>query len=415
MRIAVVTSSFPRFRGDGVGSFIYSLMHRLTLLGHEVTVLAPYDPKVVPDWQSAVKVKRVRFIWPDAWSRLGHAQSLDSDVELKWHAYPLVALFSLFSILRMRTEVKNEQTDILYAQWLLPGGFIGAAVSRLTGVPLVLGVHGSDVFVAEQHRVFHPVVRFVLKTACGVIACSGDLAKRVVGLGMPQAQVSVVPYGVDIERYHPEEQAARVPGAKATIPDGKKVVLAMGRLVYKKGFSTLLQAAPQVLAKCPDTTFVIAGEGDLRAKLEALAESLGVREHVVFAGHVPWDQTPAALASADVLVVPSVLDEAGNVDGLPNVLLESMASGCAIVASEVAGIPEVIKDGENGLLVPQRDEQALADAICTLLSDPLMRQRLGHAARATAVNGLSWAHTADRVARILESCLGNRGQAPVSG
>jgi glycosyltransferase involved in cell wall biosynthesis len=388
-------------------------MHSLTNLGHDVTVVAPYDPRVVPDWQSAVRVKRVRFIWPDSWSQVGHAQSLDSDVQLKWHAYPLVALFSLFSILRLRTEVKREQTDIIYAQWLLPGGFIGAAVSRLTGVPLVLHVHGSDVFVAERHRAFHPVVRFVLNAACCVIACSGDLANRVAGLGMPQDRVTVVPYGVDIERYDPDQRAERVPGPEATIPDRGQVVMVMGRLVHKKGFSTLLQAAPQVLAKCPDTTFVIAGEGDLRAKLEALAESLGIQQHVVFSGHIPWDQTPAVLTKADVFVVPSVLDEAGNVDGLPNVLLESMASGCAIVASEVAGIPEVIKDGENGLLVPQRNEQALADAICTLLSDRQVRQRLGHAARATAVNGLSWAHTAERVARILGSCLERSDHVPV--
>jgi glycosyltransferase involved in cell wall biosynthesis len=107
---------------------------------------------------------------------------------------------------------------------------------------------------------------------------------------------------------------------------------------------------------------------------------------------------------ADVFVVPSVLDEAGNVDGLPNVLLESMASGCAIVASSVAGIPDVIRDGENGLLVPQRDERALAEAICTLLDDLSLRQRLGDAARATAVGRLSWIHTGERVARILRAC-----------
>lgn len=414
MKISVITSSFPRYRGDGVGSFIYSLMSSLGQLGHDVTVLAPYDPDVVPDWQSDVAVTRVHFTWPNSWSRLGHAHSLAGDVRLKWHAYPLVALFSFFSTLALRAEVKRHGADVIYAQWLVPGGFIGAMVSHLTGIPLVVSVHGSDVFVAEKHGILHPIARFIFRKACHVIACSSDLAQRVAVLGMPQNRITVVPYGVDIERYEPDIRSAEATRGDLSIPDGRKIVMVMGRLVYKKGFSYLLRAIPLVLAQSPGTTFVIAGEGDLHADLAALAESLGVQEHVLFAGHIPWDQTPRHLAMADVFVVPSILDEAGNVDGLPNVLLESMASGCAVVASRVAGIPEVIDDGKNGLLVPQRDEGALAEAICTLLNDASLRQRLGDAARATAVGSMSWMHTAKRVARILQACT-DRNPEPMVG
>jgi glycosyltransferase involved in cell wall biosynthesis len=405
VRIAVISSSFPRFRGDGVGSFIYSLTRSLVRLGHDVTVLAPHDPAVVPDWQSEVAVRRVRFIWTDSWSRLGHARSLASDVHLKWHAYPLVALFSFFSIVQLSAEIRRHGADIIHAQWLIPGGFIGAVASWLTGVPLVISVHGSDVFVAERHRLFRPVTHLIVRTACHVIACSGDLASRVVVLGMPHERVTVIPYGVDVERYKPDPQLARTLRASLPVPDGQNVVMAMGRLVHKKGFSYLLRAAQPVLAQCPNTTFVLAGEGDLRAELEQLAQSLDVRQHVLFVGHIPWDQTPGYLAMADVLAVPSVIDEAGNVDGLPNVLLESMASGCAIVASNVAGIPEVIQDGENGLLVPQRDERALGKAICRLLQDPLLRQRLGHAARKSAGDLLDWQQIGERVVQVLQACV----------
>jgi glycosyltransferase involved in cell wall biosynthesis len=259
--------------------------------------------------------------------------------------------------------------------------------------------------VAERHRSFHPAARFVFGATCQVIACSGDLARRVVELGMPEDRVKVVPYGADVERYATVHQSAPTLRTDLSILEDQQVVMVMGRLVYKKGFSYFLRAAPHVLAQCPGTIFVVAGEGDLRTELEELAKAMHIRENVLFTGHIGWDQTPKYLAMSDIFVVPSILDDAGNVDGLPNVLLESMASGCAVVASNVAGIPEVIDDGENGLLVAQRDEHALAEAICRLLNDPELRQRLGAAARATVVGSLSWTHVGDQVAHILHACV----------
>ena len=406
MKIAIITSTYPRYRGDGAGSFIHSLSASLTQLGHDVTALAPYDPHVVPDWQSQVNVKRIRYIWPNSWSVLGHARSLAGDVRLKWHAYPLVILFSIVAILRLWRQVARQRADVIYAQWLLPGGFIGAIVSRLTGVPLVVSLHGSDVFVAERLLVFRPGVRFIFRAACHVIACSADLASRAINLGLPSNKITVVPYGADVNRYTPDPQTGQALRAKLSIPQSRNVVMVMGRLVYKKGFSHFLCAIPAMLNHCPDTHFIVAGDGDLSAELQALAERLHIREHVLFTGHIPWDQTPSYLAMADVFVVPSVLDKAGNVDGLPNVLLESMASGCAIVASRVAGIPQVVRDGDNGLLTPPTDEAALANAICALLTDPGMGRRLGQAARATVTGQLSWTHIGTRVATILQSCAG---------
>ena len=404
MKIAVITSSYPRYQGDGVGSFIHSLMRTLAQLEHNVTVLAPHDPAAVQEWQAEVDVRRVRFIWPDSWSVLGHARSLSGDISLKWHAYPLVILFSFFAILGLWREVRRQQPDVIYAQWLLPAGLIGAVASRLTGVPLVISVHGSDVFVAERRRMARPAARYALRNCCHLIACSRDLARRAVNLGMRSDRVTTIPYGVDVERYKPDNELARTLRAALQLSEEQHVIMAMGRLVYKKGFSYLLEAMPGVLAQFPDAVLLIAGQGDLRTELELLADSLGIRQQVVFAGHVAWDQTSSYLAAADLLVLPSILDQAGNIDGLPNVLLESMASGRAIVASKVAGVPDVITDGENGLLVPEKDAEALAAAICTLLRDPSLRQRLGEAARATTLDHLSWTHVAKQVVAVLRSC-----------
>lgn len=405
MKISVVTSTYPRYQGDGVGSFIHSMSASMVQLGHTVTVFAPYDPEVVSDWQSDVDVRRVRFVWPNRWAKLGHARSLSGDVRLQWHAYPLVMLFSAVAILHLLHHTRREKPDVIYAQWLVPGGFIGAVVSRITGIPLVVSLHGSDVFVAERYKIFRPLVRFIFRTACHVIACSTDLAQRAIGLGLPAAHATVIPYGVDIDRYVPAPQSRSRIREQLSISDAQPVIMAMGRLVYKKGFSYFIRAAALVLKQFPMAHFIIAGDGDLRHELENIAQSLSIGDNISFIGHIPWADTPAHLAMVDILVVPSVIDQAGNVDGLPNVLLESLASGCAVIASRVAGIPEVIEDGKNGLLVPQKDEGALASAIRRLLADADLRRRLGNTARQMAVAQLSWGQTTTYMASILQACV----------
>ena len=233
MKIAIVTSSYPRYKGDGVGSFIHSLSASLTQLGHRVTVLAPHDPAVIADWQSIVDVRRVHFVWPERWSHLGHGQSLESDVRLKWHAFPLVSLFSLATMMSLLQLIKREKPDVIYAQWLVPGGFIGAIASALTGCPLVISLHGSDVFVAERYRILRPIMRFIFKQARQLIACSPDLAQRAIGLGFPAECVTVIPYGVAVEAYTPQpESRARIRAALG-VGETTPVVIAMGRLVYK--------------------------------------------------------------------------------------------------------------------------------------------------------------------------------------
>src|SRR5262249_46626759 len=142
----------------------------------------------------------------------------------------------------------------------------------------------------------------------------------------------------------------------------------------------------------------IAGAGDLH---ETLARRIGeTAAPVTLAGPLDRDDVAAALALADVVAVPSVVDRAGNVDGLPNTLLEALAASRAVVASRVAGIPDVIVDGVNGLLVPPGDPGPLRAALVRLLADPALRSRLGSAARETAGREHGW----DAVGRQLEEC-----------
>jgi glycosyltransferase involved in cell wall biosynthesis len=404
MHIASITSSYPRYSGDGVGSFIHSLSSTLSAQGHQVHILTPYNPQSSKEWLAQWKVEPVFFMRPKKWSLLGHSRSLSGDLSLRWHSYPLVALFTFFAFFRLLRLVKEIQAQVIYAHWLIPGGFIGALVARVAKTPLVVSLHGSDVFVAERYPFLKPLIRFIFREVCRVTACSNDLAIRVTKLGLPPKKVTVIPYGVSAECFKPDPLTGQKAREKLAIPLTAKVVVALGRLVRKKGFDFFIHSIPLILASQPNTLFFIGGDGDLSSELQGLADSLNLRDHLFFPGHIPWQETQSYLNMADVVVVPSVIDASGNVDGLPNVLLEAMAAGCAIVASQVAGIPDIIQNNRNGLLVPPGEACALASAVISILENPILGKGLKEAARKTVEADLEWSHIGQRLSTILENC-----------
>jgi glycosyltransferase involved in cell wall biosynthesis len=300
---------------------------------------------------------------------------------------PLVALSLRHTVARLLRETRY---DVLHAHWLVPNAALVSDFARREHVPLVVSLHGSDVFMAERFAPARLLARTALERASAVTACSGDLSARAQRIGGAVERFTTVPYGVDVEAFSPAVATQGV-RARLGVPEGAPLVLALGRLVEKKGFRHLIDAAAGL---GPDVHVAIAGQGDLREPLERQARERGVR--LLLPGNLERSLMAAALATADVVAVPSVVDQAGNVDGLPNTLLEALASGRAVVASRVAGIPEVLSDGRNGLLVPQQDPDALRAALGRLLADSALRACLGQAARSYAVEHLTWAAAARR-------------------
>lgn len=394
----MITSSYPRHAGDGVGSFVGSLARALVTLGHDVHVVAPHDPAVGPMDHGGVQVHRFRYAPREHLHLVGHGRALEADRRLKPVVPFLMPGFvAAASALALRLH-RQKRFDLLHAHWALPSGAIAGIVARLTCLPLVISLHGSDVYVMERNRLYAAVARSGFRRASAVTACSEDLRRRAAAMGLEATRVSVIPYGVDAARYasgHGSRLRRRL-----GVPDSARVIGALGRLVHKKGFSSLLSAMPRVLGDVPDAYCVIGGEGDMREALTTQAERLGVGQRVLFPGHIHWQDTPDYYAMCDVVAVPSIVDVQGNVDGLPNVLLEAMASGRAVVASRVGGIPSVIEDDVNGMLVPAGDEESLASRLRMTLRDPELRGRLGARAHESMARSHDWSAVAERVASI---------------
>jgi glycosyltransferase involved in cell wall biosynthesis len=373
--------------------FVESIARAVAARGHSVDVVLPHHPDLRRGEETALRFFPYRYAPRASWSRWGYAQSLRSDVSVRPEAFLLAPLAALAVRREVAHRLREERYDVVHAHWLVPNAALVAGVVRAHHAPFVVSLHGSDVFVAERLGLARGLARRALAAAGSVTACSADLHRRGVALGARPERTRTVPYGVDVERFSPL-RADRTLRSRWGIPAGAAMVIAVGRLVEKKGFATLVEAARRV----EGVHVVVAGEGDLRPALEEQARAAGDRVH--FVGALDRDTVARALAAADVVAVPSVVDAAGNVDGLPNTLLEALASGRAVVASRVAGIPEVVEDGVAGMLVPAGDAEALATALRQLAADPALRERLGQQARQGAIERYGWS----LAARSFEEC-----------
>jgi glycosyltransferase involved in cell wall biosynthesis len=402
-RIVMVASSYPRFAGDSVGSFMEPIAQGIAARGHEVHLVAPWHPKWNrPKVDRGVHFHLFHYAPVNALNTFGYAEGMRADVRLRASAVavaPLAVLAGWFKALRV---AQKKRATIIHAHWVIPGGVIGAAAAG--SIPLVISLHGSDVFVAERHSIARLAARTALRRARWVTACSEDLRLRAVKLGADGARSNVIPYGVDSEHFRPDTNLRSRGRELLGIADNRPLIFSVGRLVKKKGFEYLIDAAAILKAQHPLLCVAIAGEGDLDTSLRARARAAGVGDIVRFLGVVSHDVVPTLLAAADVAVAPSVHDDAGNVDGLPNTVMETMASGAPLVATPAGGIGTIATDGVTARLVSERDVRALAYAIDQLLRDRPAATLMGLRARELVCRHHSWGRVAEDFEAVYARC-----------
>jgi glycosyltransferase involved in cell wall biosynthesis len=399
----MVTTSYPRFPGDSVGTFMEPIAKGVAARGHEVHVVAPWHPRITRGKvEDGVFFHFFRYAPVAALNVFGYAAGLRADVRLKgaaWLAAPLALAAGWFKAMRV---AQKRRATVMHGHWVVPGGVIAAAARP--ALPLVVSLHGSDVFVAERTPPAGAAARRVFARAGFVTACSDDLARRAVALGAPSDRTEVVPYGVDSARFKPAPEWRAALRAHAGIGSEQPLVVAAGRLVRKKGFEYLIDA----MRGLETAHLVIAGDGDLAGELRDRAIRAGAANRIHFLGNVAQDDVGAWFGAADVIAIPSVRDDSGNVDGLPNTALEALASGTAVVATSAGGLGSVIVDDRTGSVVPERDSASLSAAIAALLHDAARRARLGAAGRELVAARFGWAVAAERFESAYDRALAFR-------
>lgn len=407
MKVCLITHAYPRFPSDTTAPFVEMTAETLQKSGVDVTVLTPDTPKFDrTNVDYTVNLKTYRYFYPRCLQRLGYSNTLVNDCELKRYVYLLSPFMFLSGMLHLFRLHRKHRFDLIHAFWLLPNGFVGAVISKLCKVPLMVALRGSDIFIAKQNPVFKAMARWTLKQASMVTSVTPAFFPDLETFGVPAGKRRLIPNGSHPRLFptppHSELVALR---QELLIPEGDVVIFALGRIVLKKGFDLLIQALPLVQKKVPNVTVIIGGDGTDLGRLKMLVKELGVSASVRFPGTINRPDVPAYFHLCDIFTLPAIFDPKGNVDGCPNVILEAMACGKPVVASDISGIPVIVKEGETGILVEEKNVTELASALVALLTDKTKREQFGLAGQQRILNELTWEKAIEQIKDVYQHCV----------
>jgi glycosyltransferase involved in cell wall biosynthesis len=310
----------------------------------------------------------------------------------------------LATIVRLWRLVRTGRFTVVHSQGARADFFARMASLVVPGVRLVSTVQMPvDGFAVSRVRgsVYRFFDRLARTRVDRFIVVSQALKRRLVeSWGVPEARVALIHNGVETDRLVPASDSddRRRLRQDLGLPEHARLLCAVGRLVWQKGFEHLLLALPGVLARVPEVGLAIVGEGPLRAELEGRARRLGLAERVRFLGF--RSDVPSLLRGCDVLAVPSLQE------GFPMITLEAMALGVPIVASDIEGVAEQLDHDREALLVPPGEPKALTGALLALLQDSALRRRLGEAARRRAVEAFDASRAISATRRLYAELAG---------
>ncbi len=395
--LLILTSTFPRWPGDREPPFVYELSRRLAR-HFTVHVLAPHAPGAEDiEEMDGIRVFRFRYFWGDGEKLAYEGGILPSLKQHPWR-FLLVPFFLLGELAALYRLLKSGCYEAIHAHWLLPQGFV-AILSRMCSgsrCPILCTSHGGDLF-ALKGSLFRILKRFVLSRIQGLTVVSRVMKVEVLRLSSRDLITDVIPMGVDLESTFipPSDAATRIPGQ----------LLFVGRLVEKKGLIYLLRAMPAILQVHPEARLLIAGSGPEEQNLRKEAERLNLDSSVTFLGSVGNQDLPALYQASEIVAFPSIVAADGDQEGFGLVQVEALGCECGVVATDLPAIRDIVADGKTGLIVPQKDESALAEKIIYLLDSPDIRTELGRRGRAFVRERYDWDIISERYKGMIEKMM----------
>jgi glycosyltransferase involved in cell wall biosynthesis len=362
--LIVSTSSFPLHREERRPRFVYDLA--TALAEHfDVGVLAPHAPGTPrrERW-GAVEVDRFPYWWPTRLERLAYLGGMRDNMRASLLAKLQVPSFLWAQAGALRRLARRRRAAVVNSHWMVPQGLTTAwARGRRGRFVHLLHVHAADVYILQRLPLGGALARYIMRRTDLVFADGSHVRDALDGLLGRASGAVLQPMGAHVYSFRREVASPDSPFAGGYL-------LYVGRFVEKKGVIYLLRAMPRVRRRFPDVGLVLVGYGPLEEELRREVDRLGIGDAVVFAGAQAHDEVVRQLRGCRLAVVPSIIDSRGETEGMPTVVVETMAAGVRVVASAVDGIPDVVRHGENGWLCRQKDPEDLAEKIELALADP---------------------------------------------
>jgi glycosyltransferase involved in cell wall biosynthesis len=322
-----------------------------------------------------------------------------------WRALPAFLRDLVRDVSRNRVR-RFGQALVLFDEWPRDAGWLHshfihtpASVTRyaslMLGVPWTCSAHAKDIWTSPDWELAEK-----LGSARWTVTCTKDGFGRLKELARNSSAVHLSYHGLDLSRFGPS--AGRASERDGSDPRNPALLLSVGRAVEKKGYDVLLRALA-LLPRDLHWRFEHIGGGDRLAALKELASELGIADRIVWKGATAQEEVLAHYRSADLFVLPCRIAADGDRDGLPNVLVEASSQKLVCVSTHVAGVPELLTDGENGLLVPPEEPAALAAAIARAIGDAALRRRLGEAAERRVREAFDYRSSVRQLKQLFEA------------
>lgn len=356
LKVAVLGSTYPREDEDPGVPWQRETVKRCVAAGHSVTVLAPSWKALANHNIDGIQVLRWRYA-PKHLETLTHDEGAPNK-----QGGLLFKLFAITYILSGIVAVfywsKKYKFDVIHCHWPFPHGFMTLLPQRLLGTRIVMTCHGAELALGRNSGIIRKILAKLLHTGDALCANSSHTAQQINQLD--PRPVNILPYGATV---------TAAEAGEAT-PDqlDPPMLLNCGRLIQRKGLHYLLHALPEILKQQP-VQLIITGEGDCKQEWMELTTTLGLDEHVQWAGFVSSERLAELYNTCSCYVHPAIYDDRGDTEGLGVVLIEALRHRKPVIASEVGGIVDIIKHEETGLLVPEKDSQALTESILRILAD----------------------------------------------
>ncbi|MHB1937269.1 MAG: glycosyltransferase [Acidobacteriaceae bacterium] len=384
LKIAVVTAHFPSSGEPTKGRPAYQT---LRVLSSQCEVQVYYPHAAYPSWLKP----RSR-----TYSGLDNSFNLP-DVKVGYYDYPVLPLvsrpFNGWSAARvLLPHIRDFAPDIIFSYFLYPDGYAAVKIGKVLSVPVVVMGVGSDVHsIGDRFSEMH--TRTVLREADFVLGISEDLRQRCVAIGAPSEKTRAIVSGCELSVFHVRDRLeAR---KKLHIDPASEAIVYIGRMDAKKGLRELVEAAAELRFKHPNLHVYMVGDGPDRPLIENAIQAKDAARYIHALRGCTFDEVAGWMAAADLVTLPSYME------GCPNVILEALACGRPVVATNVGGIPEIMSD-ECGRLVPPRDYGALAEALASILDRPWDANAISaHWSR-------GWETVASELLEIFESVVSTR-------
>lgn len=371
--VLVLTSTFPRWKNDSTPPFVFALSNLLAKK-YKITVLAPHCFKAAKKEKIGnITIYRFRYFFPEKFQKIAYGAGMLPNLKKSFLAKMQMPSFLFSQIKNAVSIAKKEKIEIVHAHWLLPQGLVGMLLKKVYSIPLIITVHGTDLFPLRS-MFFRQIQRKIVGNA-DIVTTNSKTAEKELLSRFPEikSKLRLIPMGIDTKIFKPQNKKNL--GSEFKKYKNNKIVLFVGRLNEQKGIEYLISAMPNVISKIKTARLLIIGEGEHRQQLERLITELNLSNFVEFLGSKNHREIAIYYNLADVLVLPAVTAKIGT-ESFGLVLAEAMACGTCVIGSSSGGIKDIINDGVNGLIFKEKNSGELADKIIRVIKDAKLRKKL---------------------------------------